>query len=93
MDFAAHIPLKVEDGSYLRDTPNDEVSHFRVVPRPDSANADEFVDPFDSPSHGRYHGIMIDESPVATTLGSNFSTASVAEAYRVERTACRHEMR
>ena len=80
-------------GSYLRDTSNNEVSDFRVIPRSDCANADEFVDPLNSPSNGRYHGLLIDKSSMTATLGLNFNTSALARTRREERTACRRETR
>ena len=80
-------------GSYLRDTSNNEVSDFRVISRSGCANANEFVDPFNSPGYRRYHGLLIDKSPMTTALGLNFSTTSVTGTRRKERTACRRETR
>ena len=90
MDIAAHIPPKAKNASYLRDTSNNKVSHFRIISRPDCANTNELVNPFDGPSHRRYHVVLIDKSPMATTLGLNVNAISLPKAYREERTACRH---
>lgn len=93
MDAPVYISTEVENTLYLRDTPNNKVSHFGVVPSSDRTNANELVDPFDGPSHGRYHGLLVDESSMTTTLGLNLNTISVTGAYREGRTACKHETR
>ena len=74
--FTAHTPPEVEGGSYLGDASDDEVSHFGVIPRFDSVDANELVNPFDGPSYGRYHGFLIDKSSVTTALGSSLNTVS-----------------
>lgn len=84
MDRRSSTPRGSIIGSYLRDTSNNEVSDFRVIPRSDRANANEFVDPFDSPGHRRYHGLLIDKSPMTTTLGLNFNTTSATRTRREE---------
>ena len=87
MNHTALILLKVESLPYLRDTSNDEIPHFRVISRPDCANANELVDPFDSPGHRRYHGVLVDKSPMTAALGLNFNTTSTTKSDGGERTA------
>ena len=74
MDASMHVPTKAEYVSYLRDTSNNKISYFGVISRSDCPNTNEFVDPFDGPSHGRYHGLLIDKSSMSTTLGLNLNT-------------------
>ena len=65
-----HIPSQAKDAPYLRDTPNNEVSHFGVIPGPDCTDGDELVDSFDSSGYRRYHGLLINKRSMTTTLGS-----------------------
>ena len=92
MGSAARVLLNVKNTTYLSDAPNNEVSNFGVIPRPDRANANEFVDPFDGPSHGGYHSVLIEKRPMSTALGLNFNTTLVTRTYREERTPCTQEM-
>ena len=87
MNPTALILSKVKKLPHLRDTSNDEVSHFGVIPRPDCTNANELVNPFDGPSNRGYHGVLIDKSPMTTALGLNFNAVSTTKLDRGERTA------
>jgi len=51
MDSAANVLRRRKNAPHLGDTSDDKVSHFEVIPRPDCANTNEFVNPFDSLSH------------------------------------------
>ena len=87
MNPTALILLKLKNPPHLRDTSNDEVSHFGVIPRPDCTNANELVNPFDGPSNRRYHGVLIDKRPMATALGLNFNVMPTTKLRGGGRTA------
>jgi len=91
MGPTARVLLKVENKSYLGDASDNKISNFGVISRPDCTNADEFVNPFDGPSHGGYHGFLIEKCPMTTVLGLNFNTTLVARTYGEERTPCKQK--